>query len=462
MFNSSVYIKRRDELKKLVKNGLIVFPGNNEVPINYPSNTYPFRQDSSFLYYFGIDKPGLVGIIDVDNEQEIIFGDDREIDDIIWMGNETPLSELAASVGVKKVLPFSDFQKYIENFQSKNENLHFLPQYQINSILTLSEILNVSPKNLNKHASVDLIKSVISQRIIKSEEEVAEIEKAINISNEMYHIAMRFTKPEMSEQEIYGLLQAVALSASPLLSFQPIFSVRGEVLHNHSYQNIMKDGQLAVLDSGVESELHYASDITRTFPLNGKFSDMQANIYNVVLNAQLKAIENMKPEISYRDIHLLAAKEITLGLQNLGLMKGNVDDSLNVGAHALFFPHGLGHMLGLDVHDMEGLGENHIGYDDEFSRSSQFGLAYLRFAKRLKPGHVITVEPGIYFIPPLINNWKKENKHSDFINYQEVEKYLDFGGIRIEDDVLITGSGSKVLGPGIPKTIEEIENICNS
>lgn len=461
MFNSSVYIERRNELKKLVNSGVIIFMGNNELPINYPSNTYPFRQDSSFLYYFGIDKPGLAGIIDIDNNSELIFGDDREIDDIIWMGHETPLIELANAVGVKIVRPFSDLVKHVENFQTQKKHIHFLPQYRHDLILFLSEILRLNPNSLNQHASVELTKAVISQRIVKSDEEVGEIEKALNVSYEMYAVAMKFTQPEMSEQEIYGLIQAVALGSSPAVSFQPIFSVHGEVLHNHSYNNIMKAGQLVVLDSGAESELHYASDITRTFPVSGKFTERQANVYNVVLNAQLKAIENMKPNIPYRDIHLLAAKEITIGLQNLGLMKGNVDESVSVGAHALFFPHGLGHMLGLDVHDLEGLGENYIGYDDEFKRSEQFGFAYLRFAKRLQKGHVITVEPGIYFIPPLINIWKNENKLSEFINYSEVEKYLDFGGIRIEDNILITDNASKVLGQPIPKTIEEIETACN-
>jgi len=462
MFSSSVYQKRRAELKNLIKNGVAIFLANNELPINYPSNTFTFRQDSTFLYYFGIDRLGLAALIDVDNDSEIIFGNNRELDDIIWMGNETPLSELAEMVGINSVLPFQNFSDKVREIKSKNIKIHFLPQYHSDLKIFLSNILGTNPNELNEQASMDLIKTVIAQRIIKSDEEVLEIEKALNVSLEMYNVAMKFTQPGMTEQEIYGLVQAVVLGASPTVSFQPILSVRGEILHNHSYSNVMQDNQLVVFDSGAESNLHYASDITRTYPVNGKFSNQQANVYNIVLAAQMTAIENMKPGIPYRDIHMLASKIITEGLQNLNLMKGNVEESISVGAHALFFPHGLGHMLGLDVHDLEGLGENYIGYDENFKRSEQFGTAYLRFAKPLQKGHVITVEPGIYFIPPLISKWKVENKFADFINYSEVEKFIGFGGIRIEDDILITEEGSRVLGPGIPKTISEIETVCNN
>ncbi|PJA96934.1 MAG: Xaa-Pro aminopeptidase [Ignavibacteriales bacterium CG_4_9_14_3_um_filter_34_10] len=459
MFPAKTYINRREELRKKIKNGIILLPGNTETAINYPSNTYYFRQDSSFLYYLGIDKPNLAGVIDVDDNQDILFGNDREIDDIVWMGTEESIADSARKVGVDSVKSFDKLMVILSEAIAKGKKIHFLPQYRAENSLLISTLTGINPFEINKQVSEDLIRAVISQRIIKSDEEVNEIEKALNVSYEMNTIAMKFTKPGMMEKEIYGLIQGIVLGASAGNSFQPIFSVHGETLHNHSYNNIMESGKLAVLDSGAESELHYASDITRTFPVNGKFSEQQKNIYNVVLNAQLKAIEMMKPGIPYKEVHLNAAKEITIGLQSVGLMKGNVDESVANGAHALFFPHGLGHLLGLDVHDLEGLGENFIGYDKNVKRSEQFGLGYLRFAKPLETGHVITVEPGIYFIPQLIDMWKSEKKFESFIDYAEVSKYLDFGGIRIEDDVLITDTGHRVLGQPIPKTIEEVETV---
>ncbi|GAB4128084.1 MAG: aminopeptidase P family protein [Ignavibacteriales bacterium] len=462
MFSSQTYIERRNELKNIMKSGVLFFPGNNEAAMNYRANTYPFRQDSSFLYYFGIDKPGLSAIIDVDKNSEIIFGDDRDIDDIVWMGKEESITVSAEKVGVNLTLPADKLSIFLHESLAAKKEIHFLPQYRFENILMISNLLKISPNDINKHSSEKLIRAVISQRIIKSDEEVAEIEKALNVSYEMNTVAMKFTQPGMLEQEIFGLVQGIVLGSSAGNSFQPILSVRGETLHNPFHNNIMQDGQLVVLDSGAESELHYASDITRTFPVNGKFSDKQKAIYETVLDAQMAAIEMIKPGVLFRDVHLHAAKQITIGLQKAGLMKGNVEESVSAGAHALFFPHGLGHMLGLDVHDLEGLGENYIGYDETIKRSEQFGLGYLRFAKSLQPGHVITVEPGIYFIPPLIERWQSEKKFDTFINYEEVNKYLDFGGIRIEDDVLVTNESHRVLGKQIPKTVADVEEFCNS
>jgi Xaa-Pro dipeptidase len=307
-----------------------------------------------------------------------------------------------------------------------------------------------------------LVKAVIAQRSIKTPEEVEQIVRALNTSFMMNTFAMKQTKPGLYEKDIYGALEGIALSQGSGVSFPMIFSIRGETLHNEKHENLMKEGDLALLDSGAESPLHYASDITRTFPVNGKFTDKQKDIYNVVLNSQLESINLMNEGIPFRDCHLKAASVIAGGLKDVGLMKGDVNDAVQNGAHALFFPHGLGHMMGLDVHDMEPLGENNVGYNEEFKRSDQFGLAYLRMAKKLEPGFVMTVEPGIYFIPQLISEWKSKNKHAEFINYDKVDEYLDFGGIRIEDDVLITNEGPLVLGKPIPKTIDEVEDTCNS
>jgi len=461
MFSSKTYIDRRNELKKIMKNGILFFPGALETPMNYRANTYKFRQDSTFLYYFGIDAPDLAAVIDIDNNREIIFGNDREIDDVVWMGPEKSIVERASEVGVSETMPMTKLVSSLGSHIKAKEIIHHLPQHQAQILIEFEKWLGIHPTMVNNKSSKEFIQAVVKQRSIKSEEEVAEIEKALDISYLMNTLAMRASRPGVLEREIYGAVEGLTLGMGNGTSFPIIFSVNGETLHNHHHENIMKDGDLALLDSGAESLLHYASDITRAFPVSGKFTQRQKDIYNIVLDSQLKAIEAIKPEVSFKDIHLQTAKIIAGGLKELGLMKGNVDDAVAQGAHALFYPHGLGHMLGLDVHDMEGLGEGFVGYDESVQRSDQFGLAYLRLAKKLHPGFVITVEPGIYFIPQLYKNWKTENKLAEFINYDKVGEYMDFGGIRIEDDVLVTETGNRVLGKSqIPKTVEEVEQAC--
>lgn len=458
MFSAQTYINRRNELKKLVKTGIILLSGNNDSPMNYSDNTYKFRQDSSFLYYFGLDSQGLAGVIDVDNDKDILFGNDREVDDVVWMGPELPLSERALFVGVKNTDKFDNLNEFIKS--AKNRQIHFLPPYRGETTIFLSDLLEINHGDVKNKASQNLIKSVIIQRSIKTDEELEQIEDALDVSYEMNLTAMKTTKPEMIEREIFGVVEGITLAKGNGISFPVIFSVHGETLHNHHHENTMQNGDLAVLDSGAESLLHYASDITRTFPVNGKYTSLQKDIYNAVLDSQLSAIDMMKPGIKHKDVHLKAAKVIAERLKGIGLMKGNTDDAVAAGAHALFFPHGLGHLLGLDVHDLEGLGETLSGYDEETVRSDQFGLAYLRYGKSLESGLVLTSEPGIYFIPQLITNWKNENKYSDFINYDKVEQMIGFGGIRIEDDVVVTETGHRVLGrKPIPKSVEEIENI---
>jgi Xaa-Pro aminopeptidase len=461
MFDRSVYIERRNKLKQLVGSGLIYFPGNVDACMNYGANTYKFRQDSSFLYYFGLDTQNLAAVIDVDKDEEIIFGDDRTLDDVVWMGTEDKLANRAELVGVELTEPSGNIQTKIDGAKSKNQKIHYLPHYRGKTMISTGILLGISPSDINKNASNELIKAVIKQRSIKSADEVAEIEKAVNISFVMNTMAMKLSKPGLIEREIAGAVEGIALSLSEGVSFPIIFSVHGETLHNHHHNNVMKDGDLLILDSGAESGLHYASDITRTFPVNGKFSPMQKDLYNIVLKANTEAIQMIKPGIKFKEIHLHAARVIAAGLIEHGFMKGDADAAVDAGAHALFFPHGLGHMMGLDVHDLEGLGENLVGYDDKTIRSEQFGLAYLRLAKELETGFVVTVEPGMYFIPELIDSWKAENKHSEFINYDKLESMKTFGGIRIEDDVLVTGSGYKIIGQPIPKTVEDVEKYCN-
>jgi len=440
--------------------GILVFPGNEESAMNYGDNTYPFRQDSTFLYFFGLDLPGLFAVIDLDENKEIIFGDDISVEDIVWMGYLPKIRDNAALAGVRKTAPRSELAGYLKKAAASRRKIHYLPQYRSKSILNLASLLGISAKKLNAGASLEFIKAVIDMRMVKQREEIKEIEAALDITSQMYSLAMAVAKPGCFEYEIAGAMEGVALCSGVQPAFPLIVTIEGQILHKHSYNNQLVKGSLLVADTGAESALHYASDITRTIPVSGKFSRKQRDIYEIVLAAEETAIRSVKPGVMFKEIHLKAARVIASGLKNLGLMKGDVDQAVAVGAHALFFPHGLGHNMGLDVHDMENLGEKYIGYDESVERSRQFGLAYLRMARTLKPGYVMTIEPGIYFIPALFEQWKQENKFRDFIVYDKVEKYLGFGGIRIEDDVLVTEKGRKVLGRPIPKTVEDVEAAC--
>ena len=460
MFKSEVYIKRREELRKKVKSGIAIFISNTEAPMNYPANTYHFRQDSDFLYFFGIDLPGLTGLMDFDSGKDRIFGNDYEMDDIIWMGPQPTVKELALKCGITETATLSRVDEIIKDALSKKRKIHFLPPYRGETKMILGSLLKENPCQMKTLASVDLIKAVISMRSIKEKVEIDEIEKAVDIAYEMHVTAMKMCKQGVREQDIFGTIEGIALSKGGGTSFPIILSINGQTLHNHAHGNILSKGRMMVTDAGAETNLHYASDITRTTPVGGKFSQKQKDIYEIVLKANTEAIKATKPGMSNRDLHFMACKIIATEMKTLGLMKGDVDEAVAAGAHALFMPHGLGHMMGLDVHDMEALGENFIGYNDEVKRSEQFGTAFLRFALPYKPGHVFTVEPGCYFIPELIEQWKAEGKFKDFLNYKKIEDYMSIGGIRIEDDVLITEKGHKVLGKPIPKTIKEVEDTC--
>ena len=460
MFKSEVYIRRREELHRKMKMGLALFPGNSEASMNYPANTYHFRQDSDFLYYFGLDLPGFAGLMDFNSGKDWIFGNDVELDDIIWMGPQPTVKELAEKCGVTNTAPFPKLGEAVRNALAKKIKVHFLPPYRGENKMILGSLLKENPCQMKTLASVDLIKAVVSMRSIKEKAEIDEIEKAVDIAYDMHVTAMKMCKPGVREQEIFGTVEGIALARGAGTSFPIILSMNGQTLHNHAHGNILKKGRMMVTDAGAETNLHYSSDITRTTPVGGKFSELQKEIYQIVLKANTGAIKAAGPEKSNKELHIMACGIIAAGLKELDLMKGDVDEAVVAGAHALFMPHGLGHMLGLDVHDMEALGENYIGYDDRVNRSDQFGLAFLRFALPCKPGHVFTVEPGCYFIPELIDKWKSEGKFTDFINYSKIDKYMSVGGIRIEDNVLITEKGHKVLGKPIPKTITEVETIC--
>jgi Xaa-Pro aminopeptidase len=377
------------------------------------------------------------------------------------MGPQQGLSELAERGGIDRSDDINQIGEVLTEAINKGRKIHFLPQYRSEHFLLIENLLGIKQERINSYASSEFIKAIVSQRSVKSEEEIAEIDKAVDIAHRMHTSAMKMIKPGLSEKKIAGMIEGIALSLGAGLSFRPIVSINGQILHNPYQTNEINEDSLLVNDSGAETNLHYASDITRTIPGNGKFTQKQKEIYEVVLKAQMNSIDAVKPGVMNKELHLLAAKTIVEGLSNIGLMRGDADEALLNGAHALFFPHGLGHMMVLDVHDMEGLGEDYVGYNDEVTRSDQFGLAYLRLAKSLQPGYVFTIEPGIYFIPALIDKWKNENKFPEFINYERVDEYRDFGGIRIEDDILVTEEGYRVLGKPIPKTVDEVEALAS-
>lgn len=461
MFEKEVYINRRNKLKKRIKNGVGLFLGNDESPMNYRSNTYRFRQDSSFLYFFGLDLPGLAGVIDFDSGEDRIFGNDVDIDDIIWMGPQVSVQENAAKVGVDKTAPLSKLNAFIADKLKQGVKVHILPPYRADNKIWLEELLELPASRVSAHASVELIKAVVDLRSIKEEIEIDEIQRACITGYNMHVAAMKMARPGVWEQEIAGTIEGIAISGGGMVSFPVILSQNGETLHNHDHSQLLEEGRLMLVDAGAESLLHYASDFTRTIPVGGKFSAKQREIYDIVLRANNKATELIRPGVTYLSIHTAVSEVIAAGLKELGLMKGDVKEAVQNGAHALFFPHGLGHMLGLDVHDMEDLGQIYVGFDEETRPSDQFGTAALRLGRRLQEGFVLTNEPGIYFIPALIDQWESEKINDSFINFNEVNKYRDFGGIRLEDDILVTNKGSRIIGKRVPVNPEDVEKIVS-
>jgi Xaa-Pro aminopeptidase len=455
MFNKNIYIERRNQLRKKMGNGIILIPGNMESPMNYTDNTYHFRQDSTFLYLFGLDTPGFFGIIDANEGKDTLFGDDISIEDIIWMGTKPSIKDLASSVGVDFTAPLNQLLDTIK----KAGDLHYLLPYRAENKLHLTELLGINSNGLAANASEKLVKCLVDLRSLKDKFEIEEIEKACKTGYQMHVTAMKMARPGVMEQEIAGLIEGIALSHGGGTSFPTILTQNGQTLHNHDHSFLLEKGRLMLVDAGAESNAHYASDFTRTFPVGGKFTQKQLDIYNIVLNANNTATALIKPGETYLSIHLKVAEVIASGLKDLGLMKGDVKEAVLKGAHALFFPHGLGHMLGLDVHDMENYGQIFVGYDEEIRPVDQFGTAYLRLGRRLQKDFVITNEPGIYFIPALIEKWAGEKINSEFINFDKVKTYLDFGGIRLEDDILVTESGARILGDRVPINPEELESL---
>ena len=467
MFDKEIYKARREALKKSMSSGIAVFPGNSEAPENYLSNQYRFRQDSSFLYFFGIDEPDFAAVIDFDSGEEIIFGNDVSIDDIIWMGPQPSVASKAEKVGISDSRPFKELFKVVGEAVAKGRMVHFLPPYRYYNMLLLSELLGIpctkngndTRKMLAERSSKELTKAVIALRLIKEPCEIEEIDKACDIGYEMHYAAMKAARLGMKEQELVGIMEGITVSKGWGPSFAIILSQNGETLHNHMHHQYLTEGRLFVIDAGAESNTHYASDFTRTLPASGKFTQKQKEIYTIVSDANNLAVEMARPGITYREVHLATARLMLEGLSSVGIVKGDLDEMVEKGVMGLFQPHGLGHNMGLDVHDMEDLGEDLVGYDEDQVRSKQLGLGSLRMARRLKPGHVITDEPGLYFIPALIENWKAAGTNAEFINFDILkQEYYDFGGIRIEDDLLITADGCRVLGSRrLPHTVAEVE-----
>lgn len=458
LFSKNTYVERRARLRQLVGHGLIVLMGNNESPMNYPSNTYKFRQDSSFLYFFGQHRDGLVGVIDADSGTETLLGDEIDIDDIVWYGEVTSVVQMAEECGVAHTAPMAALTEMVAQAQKAGRKVHFLPPYRHETMIRLHDLLGIHPSQQRDAASQELIQAVIQLRLVKSAEEIEELERAAAIGYEMHTTAMRLCRPGVTEAYIGGVLDGIAASHGSMVSFQSIVSMHGEILHGYPSARPLEAGRLLLCDAGAETREHYCSDHTRTTPISGTFTQRQKDIYNIVVDCHDLALTHARPGVRWWDVHYDVCRLMTNRLKDLGLMKGDTEAAVQAGAHALFLPHGLGHAMGMDVHDMEGLGQTFVGYDEETRPSTQFGTASLRFARRLEEGHVVTDEPGIYFIPALIDLWRKEGTNAEFLCFDEIEKYKDFGGIRIEDDVLITKDGCRFLGEKrIPYHVDEVE-----
>lgn len=460
MFSKETYIGRRAELKRLVKSGVIILFGNNESPNNYPANAYyPFRQDSTFLYYFGQQRDGLVGVIDIDNDTEMLIGNDIDIEDIVWYGSVDSVSDLAAQVGVSESAPMAALRTICNEALRQKRTIHFLPPYRYDIKLQIFDLLGIHPNQQKESASMELIKAVVKMRSVKTCEEIEEMERAAEIGYKMHTTAMKLIRPGITEKYVAGQVDGIAHSYGAQVSFATIFSQHGEIMHGNPSLALLEAGRLALCDAGAETVNNYCSDNTRTMPVSGKFTQRQLDIYSIVEECHDMVLNVAKPGVKYMDCHFAVARLMTDRLKELGLMKGDTEEAVRAGAHAMFLPHGLGHMMGMDVHDMENLDQINVGFDEETRPIlDQFGTNCLRMGRRLEEGFVVTDEPGIYFIPALIDDWRKSGHCAEFLNFDMLETYKDFGGIRIEDDILITKDGCRFLGenriPYHPKDVE--------
>jgi Xaa-Pro aminopeptidase len=460
MFAPEIYRQRRDRLYREVAGGVLVLLGHAESPINFAANPYPFRQDSSFLYYVGLNEPDCLLVADIDKGRETLFGPEPSLDDAVWTGPRPSLGRYAAKAAIVHSDRLDHAPDAVAGLLKGGRRLHYLPPYRPDQVLRLSRLLRVPHEGVARGASLDFIRAVVAQRSIKTADEVAEIESALGVCRNLFRALVHHLTRETTAAGLAGILEGIVSGAGRRWAFAPIVTARGEILHGKPDTAPLTPGDLLLMDIGTESGEHYASDITRTVPVGGRFQARQKAVYETVLAAQQAAIAAAAPGVTFMALHRLAARVICEGLCSLGLMRGKVEDAVAEGAHALFFPHGLGHMLGLDAHDMEALGEDHVGYDHDTARSGQFGLAALRLGRRLEAGFVVTVEPGIYFIPALIDRWRQDKRWSSFIAFDKLDPYRRFGGVRIEDVVGIAAHGARVLGPDIPKAAATVEAAC--
>ena len=458
LFSQQTYVERRQVLKQKVGSGLVIIFGNNEAPCNYPANGYKYRQDSSFLYYFAQHREGLVGVIDIDADSEWLIGDDIDIEDIIWTGFVPSVHDLAQEAGVAHSAPMAQLAAMVGAARAKGQQVHFLPPYRHDTMIQIADLMGIHPLQTRAAASVTLIKAVVDMRAVKSPEEIAEIERAMAIGYDMHTTAMKACHPGVTEKYIAGLMEGIVSSYGCKVSFNSIVSMHGEIFHGDPSLRPLEAGRLMLCDAGAETVENYCSDNTRVTPVSGRFTSRQRDIYSIVEACHDLVIQKARPGIKWMDMHLDVCRLMAERLKDVGLMKGNAADAVEAGAHAMFLQHGLGHMMGMDVHDMEGLGQIYVGFDDEVRPSTQFGTDCLRCGRRIQPGWVLTDEPGIYFIPALIDKWRAEGLYKEFINYDLLETYKDFGGIRLEDDLLITPDGCRVLGQNIiPYHLDDVE-----
>ena len=455
MFSRETYETRRKNLRAKMDSGLVLLLGNSESPMNYADNCYRFRQDSSFLYFFGLDQPDLAAVIDLDEGRDIIFADELTIDHIVWMGDLPTVAARAEMVGVTDTRPVADLADFLAR---ADRPVHFLPPYRPDNMIRLNDLLGVAPAAASAAASVDLIMAVVDLRSVKSDEEIVEIEKAVDISVDMHVAGMALARPGLKESDVAAEVERIALARGSGTSFPVIATVHGETLHNHYHGNTLKPGDLFLLDAGASTTMGYAGDLSSTFPVDPKFTERQKTVYDIALASYRAAVDTIAPGVKNLDVHLNAARVIAAGMKDLGLMKGDTEEAVAAGAHAMFFPCGTGHMMGLDVHDMEDLGEVYVGYGGR-PKSTEFGLKSLRLARELEPGFVLTVEPGIYFIPQLMDLWRAQGKFTNFLDYEELDKWRDFGGVRNEEDYLVTTGGSRRLGKAKPLTTAEVEAV---
>lgn len=459
LFSKETYVQRRSLLQQRIQSGLILLMGNNESPANYPANSYAYRQDSAFLYYYGLHREGLAGVIDVDNNRQYLFGNDVDIEDIVWMGQVESVADMAAQTGVEHSAPMKDLSTLVENARRQGRKIHFLPPYRHDIMIQLMDLTGIHPRDQRQQASVELIRAVVDQRAVKTAEEIEEMERASAIGYEMHTTAMRLCRPGVTEQYISGVIEGIARSKGHGVSFGNIVTMHGEIMHGNPSMRPLEAGRLMLCDAGAETNELYCSDNTRTTPISGTFTQRQREIYSIVEECHDLALQLAAPGVKWWDVHFGVARLMVERLKELGLMKGDTDEAVAAGAHAMFFPHGLGHMMGMDVHDMEGLGQIYVGFDDEVRPNpNQFGTNALRCGRRLQEGWVMTDEPGIYFIPALIDDWRKQGHNAQFLNFDKIETYKDFGGIRLEDDILITKDGCRFLGKElIPYHLNDVE-----